>query len=200
MIFLQLSWLGMKSSPHQPQCKCLIALLMSWAQILARKERFLAICTLVWYSSLASVPNESIERLHSRHKQARSQLPKAFLASVKFVMLLYNGYLNHIPWMTIFSFLFLHCLTITMLSVFNVALEFVVKIEQKNRQMLRCKRKKPVVGEMMRGTVRFWHSDLRPGEASVSQASLTLCQLWPFHSYACISMCAKLWPSRLAYM
>lgn len=140
MIFLQFSWLGMKSSPHQPQYKCLIALLMSWAQILARKKRFLTIGTLVWYSSLASVPNESVERLHSRHKQARSQLPKAFLASVKFVVLLCNGHLNHIPWMTVFSFLFLHCLIITMLSVFNVALEFVVKIKQKNRQMLMCKR------------------------------------------------------------
>lgn len=49
--------------------------------------------------------------------------------------------------MTVFSFLLLHCLVIALLSAFNVASEFVVKIKQKSRQLLRHKEKKLLVGE-----------------------------------------------------
>lgn len=45
-------------------------------------------------------------------------------------------------------FLLLHCPIIVLLSVSNVVLEFVVKIKQKNRQLLRCKEKNISNGEI----------------------------------------------------
>lgn len=57
--------------------------------------------------------------------------------------------------MTVLCFLFLPCLIITLLFVLNVALKFVVKVKQKNRQLLRCKEKSLLTGKTTNGTVRF---------------------------------------------
>lgn len=84
------------------------------------------------------------------------------LAVVKFVVLLRNGRLDRIPWMTVLCFLFLPCLIITLLFVLNVALKFVVKVKQKNRQLLRCKEKSLLTGKTTKGTVRFWHRGVGP--------------------------------------
>lgn len=77
------------------------------------------------------------------------------LALVKFVVLLYNGYFDHISWMTDFFFLLLHCPIFVLLSVSNVVLECVVKMKQKNRQLLRCKEK-----NISNGEIHIWHSKI----------------------------------------
>ena len=138
-------------SEHHTICHMASAwlLLMSMSPVLARKVSSLARGALARVAVWPAWKATSFQAWAAWITAAQSSL-----ALVKFVVLLYNGYLDHIPWRTVlFCFLpssFSTVLLITLLSVLNIALECVVKIKQKNRQQLRCKEKKVLTGETRR--------------------------------------------------